>query len=221
MGMASVRQPALGTGTAALETPLCRAVHEETAHPSIYCCWSASSKCNSWERKRRGKAPVSHAGTPPSTGKSALSACEENPAAPLLHTFREARSLYHSQSSWRKKSSWHTVLAALQRLRGQQPSCHTACESPRCVRRAPVTHRGWAGCGHTLSRPVEISLPCTTKGSIHAQVTPFIPGRLRVREASHLCGSSIAVPTLLQPNCLIVPQNLIFHRILSLQQNRA
>lgn len=132
MGMVSARYPVLGTETA-LDTPLCKAAHKKTAHPSIYRCWSPSIKCNSWERKHRGKAPVSHAGTPLSTGKSVLTACEETPTAPLLHTFREAKSLYRSQSSWRKKSSWHAGLAVLEHLRGQQPSCHTACESPLCV----------------------------------------------------------------------------------------
>lgn len=79
--MVSATQPVLGTGTA-LETPLCRAAHGNTTHQSVYCCWSPSIKRNSWEREHRGEAPVWHAGTPPPTGKSALSAWEETPAAP-------------------------------------------------------------------------------------------------------------------------------------------
>lgn len=208
VGMVSATQPVLGMGTA-LEIPLCRAAHGDTTHQSIYCCWSPSMKCNSWEREHRGKAPVSHAGTPPPTGKSALSACEETPAAPLLLTFREARSLCCSQSSWRRKPSWHAGLAALERLRGQQPSCHTACESPSACDKPH--HSQGMGRLQPQAQP-----PCGDQSPLHPQRQCSPPGHPRSQDGRvsgrhHISAApTIPVPTLLQPDCLIIRQKLIF-----------
>lgn len=60
--------------------PLCLLMR---LHTKVFIAAGAFQSSGSiWESKHRGKAPASHAGMPPSTGKSALSASEEAPTAP-------------------------------------------------------------------------------------------------------------------------------------------
>lgn len=81
---------------AALGAPLCRAAHS-TPHTEMFIAAGALQLSdNSRESKHRGKAPASRAGTPPPTGKSALSAVEKLPLPPPTHAPRSKKPLSFS-----------------------------------------------------------------------------------------------------------------------------